>query len=357
MQVKNDSLFETSGFSMWPFLRPSQKLIIKRCPIAGLKPGDIICYRDRNQLVCHRMVKSIKEDNRYGLYVRGDNSFSCPELVDQEAFLGKVVGVLKKNKVVNIDSARYIFINKIIIVIAPLIARLNSCLKKAVATGLRNPLWNLTDKPEVNHPIRFWQRINLIDRVLIDAGFGRVLEIGCGDGRFLHKLKTLSKISAIWGIDISFQSISAAHKCGFNVIQADSQFSPFKTEAFDAVMGGNGSAQYMDMQLLLKDVYRILKPAGIFAFDTYNKYPLEKIVKNKLMRFFRITDLPNQGIPGGIGIKQFEDYCANSGFSIINVYTVFPLPFYPYGLLLRGRKFSGICTHFIAVIKKELNNE
>ena len=63
------SFFETTGFSMWPFLKAGEKLLIKKTPTENLKVGDIIIYRGDNQLVCHRLIKKIKQRERYLLYV------------------------------------------------------------------------------------------------------------------------------------------------------------------------------------------------------------------------------------------------------------------------------------------------
>ncbi|MFH1504505.1 MAG: nucleotidyltransferase family protein [Candidatus Omnitrophota bacterium] len=60
--LDNDlSFFETSGFSMWPFIKQGQKLIIKKILPESLKIGDIILYQEDNQKVCHRLVKKVNK--------------------------------------------------------------------------------------------------------------------------------------------------------------------------------------------------------------------------------------------------------------------------------------------------------
>ncbi|MBU2436492.1 MAG: S24/S26 family peptidase, partial [Candidatus Omnitrophica bacterium] len=68
-------LFKTSGFSMWPFLRGGQKIIIKKVLVRDLKVGDLILYRKDNQTICHRLIKKTREGQGQMLYVRGDNAF------------------------------------------------------------------------------------------------------------------------------------------------------------------------------------------------------------------------------------------------------------------------------------------
>lgn len=111
--------FETSGFSMWPFIRPKEKLVIKKFPADDLRAGDIILYRVNNQLICHRLVRK----NKDFLYTRGDNSLSAPEPITREMFIGKVVGIIKNNRTINLTSWRNRLINSFMVVIVPLIIK------------------------------------------------------------------------------------------------------------------------------------------------------------------------------------------------------------------------------------------
>ena len=120
----NDLIFiDANGFSMWPFLKPGQKLVIKKMPIRDLRAGDIILYRANNQLVCHRLLKKTIAKGKTLLYARGDNSASLPQFVIEEMFLGKVIGALKNGKMINLSGWKRGCINRLIIGIAPLVRR------------------------------------------------------------------------------------------------------------------------------------------------------------------------------------------------------------------------------------------
>lgn len=129
--MRNISLFETTGFSMWPFLRPKEKLIVKKVPEKHLKVGDIILYQAYDKLVCHRLVKKTENKGKVVLHARGDNSgFSC-EPVTQEMFLGKVVGIVKRDKIIGLDSQTRQYVNRLIVTISPIVRaiRKNSTLR------------------------------------------------------------------------------------------------------------------------------------------------------------------------------------------------------------------------------------
>ena len=122
-QGSQDLIFiEVTGFSMWPFLKAGEKLLIKKFSIEDLRVGDIIIYRADNQLVCHRLVKRSKTENGHLLFARGDNSSSLPTLVTEQMFLGKIIGIIKNGQAISLIGIRRRFINRAIVIIAPLVS-------------------------------------------------------------------------------------------------------------------------------------------------------------------------------------------------------------------------------------------
>ena len=120
-EISEISFFQDNGWSMWPFLRGKEKLIVKKISISDLRVGDLMLYKADKNLICHRLVKKTQDKNRYIIYARGDASLGLPDLVKEEMFLGKVIGVVKNNKIIYRDGPRQRFINRIILVILPLV--------------------------------------------------------------------------------------------------------------------------------------------------------------------------------------------------------------------------------------------
>jgi hypothetical protein len=120
-------VFETKGFSMWPFLLPGARLVVRKGVSAGRYfRGDLVCYRDgRGETVCHRLVR--KNGNMF--YLRGDNSFSPAECVPYKMLVGRVVAVAGKKGLTDITTRRRLAWNTLIVFIAPLVSRLNALLK------------------------------------------------------------------------------------------------------------------------------------------------------------------------------------------------------------------------------------
>jgi hypothetical protein len=119
MPPETESLlfFETTGLSMWPFLKGKEKLLVKKIAFSDLKLGDLVLYRKNSQLVCHRLIKSNKD--KALIYVRGDASLGFSDPVSKEMFLGKAVAIMKNNRVIYLEGRMQRCFTRIILLGAP----------------------------------------------------------------------------------------------------------------------------------------------------------------------------------------------------------------------------------------------
>ncbi len=131
---------------MWPFLRGKEKLVVKRMPITDLKLGDLILYKANNQLVCHRLVKKAQAGDGYLIYSRGDVSFGPPEPVDERMFLGKVIGILKNNKITDLEGIRHQVFNRINLFFLPLLNFIIKPCYKVLFAPLKREMSTKTQK-------------------------------------------------------------------------------------------------------------------------------------------------------------------------------------------------------------------
>lgn len=139
--IENDLFFyETTGYSMWPFIRAGEKLIVKKLPVENLRAGDVILYWSNNQLICHRLVKKVKNKQKYLLYARGDNSTSSPELIEEEAYLGKAAGIVKNNEIFSFTGWKAYFFNRVIILIGPWIGLSAKIIRPLYAGSIKKLL-------------------------------------------------------------------------------------------------------------------------------------------------------------------------------------------------------------------------
>jgi signal peptidase I len=122
--------FETAGLSMWPFLGPGERLIIKRVTAGDLRIGDLVIYREGDMTVCHRLVKKTKSNREYLLYARGDSATRAPDPVRPEILIGRVVGRIKNGRVINVMAPGRRFAARLIVIVAPWLIHAVRAVKK-----------------------------------------------------------------------------------------------------------------------------------------------------------------------------------------------------------------------------------
>ena len=104
----------------------------------------------------------------------------------------------------------------------------------------------------------------------------RVLDIGCGNGTLLNRLKEHYNIEPV-GIDIvAFKN----YKHSF--VKADAQHLPFKDCSFDIVYGLGSIEHCESTQQALNESFRILKNKGQALFTFPNKLSLHTLLERPL---------------------------------------------------------------------------
>lgn len=80
------------GMSMFPTLKPGEKIFLDICSKETLKVNDIVVFRRGNYFICHRVIKILKVGKRVYCATKGDNNMDIDEhLTALEDIMGKVV--------------------------------------------------------------------------------------------------------------------------------------------------------------------------------------------------------------------------------------------------------------------------
>ena len=100
----------------------------------------------------------------------------------------------------------------------------------------------------------------------------RILDVGCGDGNFTVLMAKACKAREVYGIEISKEGVEMARKNGVNCYQldVDEEDLPFEDDFFDAVTALELIEHLYDPEHFLEEVYRVLKPDGLFVLSTPN---------------------------------------------------------------------------------------
>ena len=122
-------------------------------------------------------------------------------------------------------------------------------------------------------------RLGWFDRHIDWAGID-VLDLGCAGG-FMAEALT-DKGARVTGIDPAVQAIDAARThadASGKTIKYDvgvGEDLPYEDDCFDAVVCVDVLEHVADLTKVLAEVARVLKPGGMFLFDTINRNPLSR---------------------------------------------------------------------------------
>lgn len=141
-------------------------------------------------------------------------------------------------------------------------------------------------------------RFEYFDRYLKNWQDIRVLDVGCGGGFSCEWMARRGAIVA--GVDQSAACIQSAkshalsHALTIEYQQGFAENLPYPDSSFDCVVCVDVLEHVAHLEQTIKEIFRVLKPGGIFFFDTVNR-----TFKSKLMMIWLLEDVLRE-IPRGI---------------------------------------------------------
>jgi 2-polyprenyl-6-hydroxyphenyl methylase / 3-demethylubiquinone-9 3-methyltransferase len=139
------------------------------------------------------------------------------------------------------------------------------------------------------NPARFgYMRRVLVDELGIDPRGKKTLDVGCGGGLLAEEFARLG--CDVTGIDPSEKSLDAARDharaAGLSIDyrQATGESIPFPDAAFDLVYCCDVLEHVDDLDKVIAEISRVLKPGGVFLYDTINRTLKSKLVMIELFQ-------------------------------------------------------------------------
>jgi ubiquinone/menaquinone biosynthesis C-methylase UbiE len=112
---------------------------------------------------------------------------------------------------------------------------------------------------------------NIIKLCLVNDKQGQVLDLGCGDGELTQRFAEEIGLSHIIGIDWHVPSIQNARQYNIQLIRGNVQHTlPFPNQHFDLVISNQVIEHLTDVDMFVKEIYRILKVGGKAIISTEN---------------------------------------------------------------------------------------
>ena len=96
----------------------------------------------------------------------------------------------------------------------------------------------------------------------------RILDIGCGTGKFAVRALERFADAQVWGMDLSGGMLSQCQaRCDasdgrLHLVQGDSERLPFQDNAFDAITCTHSFHHYPHQQKVVGEMHRVLRPGG-----------------------------------------------------------------------------------------------
>jgi 2-polyprenyl-6-hydroxyphenyl methylase / 3-demethylubiquinone-9 3-methyltransferase len=138
------------------------------------------------------------------------------------------------------------------------------------------------------NPVRFGYAQEVLDATHQQQWRGlRALDIGCGGGLLAEEFARIGY--QVTGIDPSSRSIQVAgdhaRLAGLEIdyIVARGEAIPFDDAAFDVVYCCDVLEHVDDLSAVIAETARVLKPGGIYIYDTLNRTPVSRFVAITLL--------------------------------------------------------------------------
>ena len=138
-----------------------------------------------------------------------------------------------------------------------------------------------------------------LQQVSIDEHF-KVLDVGCGGGRTIQKLASITSGGLVCGVDYASGSVAVSRRKNAELIkrglvevhEASVSRLPFADESFDLVTAVETQYYWPDLVNDMREVRRVLKPGGqlVVIAETYKGGALDPI-KGPVMKALKSNHL------------------------------------------------------------------
>lgn len=103
--AKGFQKFMHQGNSMNPTLTDGDQILVKTVSLQDLRLGDIIVYKNKDQLIAHRFLyRNFRKDNIAEIIAKADNSSERDSPSSSDCLLGKVVEINRRGKPLNLEN-------------------------------------------------------------------------------------------------------------------------------------------------------------------------------------------------------------------------------------------------------------
>jgi 2-polyprenyl-6-hydroxyphenyl methylase/3-demethylubiquinone-9 3-methyltransferase len=138
------------------------------------------------------------------------------------------------------------------------------------------------------NPFRVGYALKILERLKINPEGKTALEVGCGGGILCEEIARIG-FNTI-GIDPAQQSLITASKHAsenglkITYINGIGEKLPIQDNTCDVVFCCDVLEHVQDLPIVISEISRVLKPGGVFLYDTFNRTFLSNLVAIKILQ-------------------------------------------------------------------------
>jgi malonyl-CoA O-methyltransferase len=132
--------------------------------------------------------------------------------------------------------------------------------------------------------------VKLIREHLGDLGDRRVLDVGCGKGRFLRILREQEPWADLWGLDVSEEMLRYVPE-GIHTRVGSMTEMPFEDAYFDGAYATESLEHAVEIEKAVAEICRVVKPGGRIAIIDKNAKHWGKLKTPEWERWFTRNEL------------------------------------------------------------------
>ncbi len=150
---------------------------------------------------------------------------------------------------------------------------------------------------------KYYIRTKIFEHIngVLPSFSGTLLDIGCGKMPYKNHILKHSKVTSYTGLDIE-QALTYDVAVKPDVVW-DGKHMPFKNDSFDNAFGTEVLEHCPEPEVVLKEVYRVLKPGGLFFFTVPFLWNLHEVPNDE----YRYTPF------------ALKRHLSNSGFDTVTL--------------------------------------
>jgi malonyl-CoA O-methyltransferase len=134
------------------------------------------------------------------------------------------------------------------------------------------------------------QHVQVILRFFGDLADRRVLDVGCGKGRFARVLQERNPKADIWGLDISEEMLRFV-PAGIHTRAGSMTELPFADSTFDFAYATESLEHAVEVERAVKEMCRVVKPGGKIVIIDKNAEHWGKLETPAWERWFKREEL------------------------------------------------------------------